>query len=216
VIAPVSGHVMRLIGQFAILALVALSAACGSAVRDGGGSTYLVVDQLEAGPGGSRSGPAPPTFTAVLQSDVLTSVISPSPCTTATPCPTVFADFGQVTLRISPKDVALVPTTNNEVTISRYHVDYVRSDGHNTPGVDVPYSFDGASTGTVPATGQLILVFELVRQAAKRESPLAELIESPQIITALAQITFYGRDITGHDVSTSASMSVDFGNFADR
>ena len=208
---------MRLFGRLVIPGLVMLSAACSSAVRQGSGSAYVVVDLLQAGSRGSRSGPlTTPIFAGALNSDVVTNVTSPTPCTPVAPCPTVFADFGQVTLSLAPKDVSLTPTTNNQVTISRYHVDFIRADGRNMPGVDVPYSFDGAATGTVPASGQLILVFELVRHTAKLESPLVELEIDPRVISTLAQITFYGRDLTGHDVSATGSISVDFGNFADR
>src|SRR5262249_30696963 len=156
------------------------------------GPAYLVIDQLLAGAGGTRNGPlATPVFTGTLQSDVLTNVISPAPCTTATPCPSVFDDFGQVTLRLSAKDVAVAPTTNNEITITRYHVEFIRADGRNQQGVDVPFSFDGGATGTVPANGQLLLVFELVRHTAKEETPLVQLRDSLQVISTLAQITFY-------------------------
>ena len=61
------------------------------------------------------------------------------------------------------------PTTNNEVTINRVHVEYIRADGRNTPGVDVPYAFDSAVTGTIPAGGSLTIGFVLVRNAAKQE-----------------------------------------------
>ncbi len=35
------------------------------------------------------------------------------------------------------------PTSANFITVTRYHVKYVRTDGRNTQGVDVPYEFDG-------------------------------------------------------------------------
>ena len=40
----------------------------------------------------------------------------------------------------------------NAITITQYHVEYVRSDGRNTPGVDVPYAFDSAVGATVTGT----------------------------------------------------------------
>ena len=48
---------------------------------------------------------------------------------------------------------------------------YIRADGRNTPGVDVPYGFDGALTATV--SGSTTVGFELVRHIAKEEAPLA-------------------------------------------
>ena len=103
----------------------------------------------------------------------------------------------------------------NEVTITRYHVEYTRADGRNTPGADVPYSFDGAATGTIPAGGSLTLGFDLVRNVAKQESPLAQLRTSPNIITSIALVTFYGRDRVGNNVSVTGQIQIDFGNFGD-
>ena len=65
------------------------------------------------------------------------------------------------------------PTEVNAITITRYHVEYIRADGRNTPGVDVPYGFDGAVTVTVSAT--TTFGFQLVRVVAKEESPLVQL-----------------------------------------
>ena len=107
------------------------------------------------------------------------------------------------------------PTTNNEVTVTRYHVEYTRADGRNTPGADVPYPFDGAATGTIPAGGSLTLGFDLVRNVAKQESPLAQLRTSPNIITSIALVTFYGRDRVGNNVSVTGQIQIDFGNFGD-
>jgi hypothetical protein len=35
------------------------------------------------------------------------------------------------------------------------------------------------------------------------------------IITTIAEITFYGRDQVGHEVSATGRITVEFGNFAD-
>jgi hypothetical protein len=200
-----------------MLAVIGLSASCGNVVRQGRAPVYLVIDQLQSVAGGSTAG----TPSAFLLSDVLGSRTSPAPCTSTAPCPTVFDDSGTVALRLSLKDLgtATSPTTastNNEVTINRYHVTYRRADGRNTPGVDVPYGFDGAVTGTVPAGGNMSLGFELVRHAAKEEAPLMQLVYNANTITTIADVTFYGRDQVGNDVSVTGSIQVDFGNFGDR
>ena len=106
------------------------------------------------------------------------------------------------------------PTQNQYITIDRYHIRYFRADGRNVQGVDVPYEFDGAFTTTVGAINPQP-VFTMVRNTAKNEAPLAALKSSRVIITILAEITFYGRDQTGHEVSAMARASIDFGNFAD-
>jgi hypothetical protein len=195
-----------------LAALVAGSISCGDVVRDSRSPVFLVIDVLT----GSRGAVTPGTGTTILISDVITNVIAPAPCSAASPCPTIFGDTGSVTLRAPLKDVTgLAPTTNNEVTITRYHVEYTRADGRNTPGVDVPYPFDGAATGTITAGGSLTLGFELVRNVAKQESPLAQLRTSPNIITSIARVTFYGQDRVGNNVSVTGQIQIDFGNFGD-
>ena len=119
--------------------------------------------------------------------------------------------------RSEPKNTVglATPTTNNEVTVTRYHVTYRRADGRNTPGVDVPYGFDGAVTVTVPIGAGATVGFELVRHTAKEESPLVQLIGSRTIITTLAEVTFYGKDRVGNDITVSGTIQIDFGNFGD-
>src|SRR5262245_50756704 len=169
------------------IALIAVSASCGDVVRQGRSPVYLVIDQLLATPGGASS---TGTKENVLKSDV--AVNSPAPCSMATPC--IYNDSGAVELRALQKNVSATgPTSNSEVTINRYHVAYRRADGRNTPGVDVPYAFDGAATGTTVG-GQLKLTFEMVRHVAKLESPLIELETNAAVITTIAEVTFYGRD----------------------
>ena len=204
-------HTIRLL--IASLALLATSPQALVA-REGRSPVYLVIDSLQAAQGNKPTSLGNPLF-----SDVLTNVITPAPCTATAPCPTVFSDLGSVVLRLSPKVVSLptVPlTTNNQVTITRYHISYQRADGRNTPGVDVPYGFDGAITATVPTDSAATMGFELVRHVAKEESPLVQLIANPQIITAIAEITFYGRDQVGNDISVTGSISIEFGNFGDQ
>ena len=190
--------------RMAVLTLAAASASCGSAVREGTGTSFLVIGSLEG-----ASGAEPDAFGGLLQSDVVTVVNNR---------PTVFSDNGRVTFRLALKDPGpagspLEPTQNQAITVNRYRVRFVRSDGRNTPGVDVPYGFDGAFTLTV--TGESQATFELVRHVAKAEAPLGALANNFTVISTVAEITFFGRDLTGHEVSVVGHLTVDFGNFAD-
>jgi hypothetical protein len=200
--------VMRLVAMFG---LAAAGVSCGDVVRQSRAPVLLVIDLLQGSAGNTTPGP----FGSPLVSDVLTNVTSPAPCTPQSPCATVFNDLGQVVLRLVPKDVinTTSPSTNNAVTITRYRVVYRRTDGRNTQGVDVPYAFDGGVTGTVSPQGTATLAFELVRHTAKKESPLVQLIENPTIIATIAEITFYGQDQVGNDVSATGMLQVNFGNF---
>jgi len=200
----------RSLTSILVFGLAAAAASCGEVVRQGQSPVLLVIDRLE----GSSGSTTPEPFSNPLYSDVLTRVTSPAPCTPEAPCYTIFSDAGRVTLRLIPKDITgPEPSSNNAVTITRYRVRYIRADGRNTPGVDVPYGFDGAATGTVPADGDLDLSFELVRHVAKQEAPLATLVTDSSTISTLAEVTFFGRDQVGNDISVTGMIQVNFGNF---
>jgi hypothetical protein len=187
------------LGLVALLA--AASSSCGDVVRQGEGSSYLIVDSLLAAPGAE-----PDDMGGNLLSDVITIVDD---------VPSVYNDVAEVTFRLGMKDPALAasPSQANWITVNRYRVRFTRADGRNTPGVDIPYGFDGAMTVTVRDSSTM--GFEIVRHTAKREAPLRALGFSGTIIQTIAEVTFYGRDQTGREVSVTASILVDFGNFAD-
>jgi hypothetical protein len=190
------------------------AASCGDVATSGRAPVYLIIDQLSAIRGGGLDDKPQNT----LLSDVLTLVTKPDPCSATSPCPTVFNDMGEVAFHLSQKDITSFagPTSNNQVTINRYHVTFRRADGRNTPGVDVPYGYDGAFTVTVPPTGQATAGFELVRHTSKEESPLVQLVNNGTIISTIAEVTFYGQDAVGNEIQATGSILVDFGNFADR
>jgi len=48
-----------------------------------------------------------------------------------------------------------------------------------------------------------------------KEAPLRALATNPDIISTIADVTFYGHDQAGNDVSATGSITVDFGNFGD-
>jgi hypothetical protein len=199
----------------ATLGVAMASLSCGSVVRNGSSPMFLVINTLQGQRGGATLG----TLGTPLDSSVLTFVTSPAPCTAATPCPTYFSDVGQVVLALVAKNLGTntaapsSPSTNNEVTITRYHVAYARADGLNTPGVDVPYPFDGAVTGTIQVGGSLTLGFELVRIVAKQEPPLAALAQTTNVLTTIASVTFYGRDLVGNEIQATGTIQIDFGTF---
>jgi hypothetical protein len=192
-----------------VAALAAATVSCGNA-RDGRSPVFLGIDSLSG-----ASGATPTKFTSPMISDIQSDVTSGGACTVTSPCSTFFNDLGQAVLRVVPKDVTspTAPTTNNDVTITRYHVSYRRADGHNTQGVDVPFGFDGAATATVAGNGSTTVGFELVRNVAKEESPLVQLLTSNEIITVFADVTFYGTDRAGNAISVMGTIQIDFGSF---
>jgi hypothetical protein len=187
-----------------LAAFVVLSASCGELTRQGTGSSYLTIEALEA-----ASGADPTEFGGDLASDVLTVVED---------VPTVFADPGRVNFALRMKDAGPAgsptqPTSANAITITRYRVQYIRSDGRNVQGVDVPYAFEGAFTVTVSDTAEA--TFTLVRVQAKAEAPLASLVSSAVALSTIAEITFYGHDQTGREVTAVGRIGVSFANWGD-
>ena len=205
---------MQLLSRLCLVTVLAVaSTSCGS-VAEGQGPSFLVIDSLQ----GIRGNTTPGTPSTTLTSDVITNVSSPAPCTAAQPCPTMFGDSGEATMRVVMKDAGAAapstPSALNHITLERYRVDYVRADGRNTPGVDVPYGFDGAIRVTIqdsPTT----FGFQLVRNQAKDEAPLVFLRSNGAIVTTLAKITFFGRDQNGNEISIVGELTINFGNFGD-
>jgi len=179
------------------------ASSCTQGQLQGQASSYVIIDSL-----GAASGSEPDKFSNKLASDVTTGG-------------GVIEDLGQGNFHLAMKDpgsldTPLVPSQTNLVTLTRYHVRYIRSDGRNTPGVDVPYPFDGAMTLTVDETG-VTGVFVLVRVQAKLEAPLMALRGGGGVvaISTLAEITFFGHDQAGREVSVTGMISVNFADWAD-
>jgi len=184
------------------VALAGGAASCSSHVREGRSPSYLIVNSVLAASGTDQ------TFGNTLESDVLTKN-------------SVFSDSGQATMTLALKDIGppanpAAPTTNNFVTLTRYHVEYRRSDGRNAQGVDVPFAFDGASTATITDSATSFN-FTLVRLQAKLEAPLVNLAGhgGAGVISTIADVTFYGTDQAGNEVQATGSISVNFADWAD-
>jgi hypothetical protein len=197
----------------ALAAAVAFHAGCTSTQTDGVSPSYLIVNSLEA-----ASGAEPDDFGGTLASDVITLVSSGSGTGKVA---TVFADLGEVNFSLGLKDPGsatspTVPSTSNFITVDRYHVQFIRADGRNTPGVDVPYAFDGAFTVTVSGSGATASL-TIVRIQAKEEAPLRALAGNggAQAISTIAEVTFYGHDQAGREVSAVARISVNFADWGD-
>jgi hypothetical protein len=180
------------------MALAALGvSACGSGTaREGQASSYLIVERLVM---------AADSEGAPFESDVIGDE-------------GIFEDGASVILSAAMRDVTNPngPTTNNLITVNRYRVTFRRSDGRNTPGVEVPYAFDGAVTATVAPGSSVTIPFVMVRIQAKLEAPLIALRfhGGALAISTIADVTFYGVDQAGREVSVTGSTSVNFADWA--
>jgi hypothetical protein len=188
----------------AVLLAALVLPSCSEGIRTGQSPALLVITSLTGSKGGgSNSG----TQSTNLASDVVTLV---PPLTGRA---TIFADNGQATLQLQMRDAALAPSPVNAITLTQYHVTFLRADGRNTPGLDVPYGFDGVLTSTIANSGSVN--FTLVRVQAKSEAPLAALANNFQVISMIAEVTFYGHDQNGRAVSVSGRLNVDFSDWGD-
>lgn len=210
--ATFAGHTARLL---VFASAVTLLTSCGDLNRSGKSPSYLIIDSLTA-----SSGAQPGNFGDQLNSDVQT-LVPQQIAGAVVRVPTVFNDLGSAQIRFALKNAGTValpnsPTTINQVTLTRYHVEFKRADGRNEPGRDVPFGFDGGVTKTVNAAG-VSVTFDIVRHTNKEEPPLRNLIGAggQNQINTIAEITFYGKDQAGNDVSVTGTITVNFADFGD-
>jgi hypothetical protein len=187
--------IVRLVVAGAIVGSVGCG---GELLRTGRAPVYLVVTGVQAQPQGGET-------SNFLQSDVRSGQ------------GVAFNDNVIVTITVQSKNPAVEATAINAVTLTRYHVEFRRTDGRNRPGVDVPFGFDGALSTTVTSGSSGDVTFELVRHQAKFEAPLTHLAGFGDVgfLSTIADITIYGRDQNGNQVQVSAAIDVHFADFAD-
>ena len=188
-------HILSTVSRLAAAAVVAVtSASCGSELlRTGRAPVYLSILEMGTAEGSN------------LLSDVATAE------------GTIFNDVGVATIAAELKNPSGETTAIQSVTITRYRVSFRRADGRNTPGVDVPFGFDGATSVTIPAGDSGDVTFDIVRHASKAEPPLRNLrgLGGQLVISTVAEVTFFGRDQNGNEVTVTGFMDVTFGDFPD-
>jgi hypothetical protein len=106
----------------------------------------------------------------------------------------------------------------NDVTLTQYQVNYVRSDGLSQQGVDVPFSISGSLSLLVPSGGTGAVSIVVVRHQAKAEPPLSNLVTGTGgagVLTVIAHITIFGQTTAGQVVQATGSLQINFANFGD-
>ena len=197
------GFVRAGVAGLALVAAVTLP-GCTKQQLQGSSASYLIIESFTA-----SVGTEPDKELGTLDSDVVTGG-------------GVIADIGRARFQLGLKDPGTpvdpsMPTSANFITIYRYNVKYVRSDGRNVQGVDVPWSFDAGTSVTVGIGSGFLATVTLVRPQAKLDAPLRALVgNGGQVaITTTAEVTFFGRDQSGRDVVAKGYMTVNFADFAD-
>jgi hypothetical protein len=147
-----------------------------------------------------------------LQSDVL--YVDPSDPTNTS----IIADSASVTFsaQLLDPDSITGPSYLNNITVTRYVVTFTRSDGKNAEGVDVPYTFEGSLTTQVAIDSTVTASFIIVREVAKNEPPLVDLVFGTEegVIQTTARIDFYGHDQANRNVQATGYLTVFFANYA--
>lgn len=190
----VFSNAMRLGTAWRAVALAALLVlpGCTAQQKQGDSSSYLVIQSLKAAPGAE-----PDSLDTVLASDVRTF-------------DTAYSDPAVVSLKLAMKDPGFSAGPSNFVTVTRYRVKYISSNGG-----PVPDAFEGAATFTVSDTASGTIT--LVRAQAKAVSPLLDLAGKggASFLPVVAQVTFIGNDQAGREVSVIGSITINFADWAD-
>jgi hypothetical protein len=134
----------------------------------------------------------------------------------------IINDNGVVEIYALPIDPFLAQnqiTPYMDVLIDQIDVEFKRTDGRNTEGVDVPYRFSQPVSMMAQINLLTKIPFVLIRHVAKMEAPLLALREVPSevvVLQLIAMVTIHGKDLGGHRVApVTGYISVWCANFAD-
>lgn len=132
----------------------------------------------------------------------------------------VYADTATATLQaklLNPEPLIPQASQYTSIIVTRYVVSYSRSDGQNTPGVDVPYSFEGSLSTLIEIDATVDIPIVIVREVAKLESPLFDLRAGGDegVLQVTATIDFYGHDLVNNAVKATGYLNIFFGDYID-
>ena len=121
---------------------------------------------------------------------------------------------------------------NNHVYLDSYRIRFFRTDGRNVEGVDVPYTITGPLSMRIhtPSSGteqEVSVNVTAVRHQAKLEPPLRTMSGGPTVtlpgfgrsgsivLTTIAEVTVFGRTLTGSSLTATGQIQVTFADFVD-
>ncbi len=193
-------NMKKAFGTTVLLAAFLLLISCNPVENDSRSASLLIVQSIL----GQDSEGANANF---LQSDVVLANGS------------VRADSITATLRVDTVDPDPVLGTSqfNDVVLTRYLVSFTRTDGKGVPGQDVPYPFEGSLSTVITVGASTSLSLVLVREVAKLEPPLVELVDlgAEVVLACTAKIEFYGHDLASREVKATGYLTVYFANYVD-
>ena len=144
------------------------------------------------------------------------------------------ADDATLSINIFQKNPNITAASPNQhVQLESYRIRYFRTDGRNTEGVDVPFSFSGPLAARIhtPSQGteqEIDVNVTVVRPQAKIEPPLRNMVgttiplppppaqvnvNGAGVMTVIAEITVYATVLSGERLSASGRLQVTFADF---
>jgi hypothetical protein len=194
-----------------LLAVMLVSYACTSVEDSTRTGTLLVVNSVTGFAGGEQGEESTPLLSDTCDNSD-GEPQDPDLCT-------VFNDNAEIDFAVQFLQNPPAPGGSfiNDMVVNRYRVDYIRPNGRNTPGVDVPFGIDGTMNIRVPVNGTANASIVVVRHEAKREPPLSNLDIEPGegVLTANAQMKFFGQDLAGRTASAIGFLEIHFANYGE-
>ena len=192
-------QVMKLLG----LAVLAIGlTACNPMENESESASRLVVERMQ----GTN---VEDQVSDYIQSDVI--VVKSG-------AETIVADIGFATMscRLLAPASTMGASTWNDIAVTRYVVSYSRTDGRNTPGLDVPYPFEGNLSAVFKVGFSQEIAFVIVREVAKEEAPLIGLrtFGAEGVLQVTAKVEFYGHDMANKAVKATGYIPIFFANYA--
>jgi hypothetical protein len=202
---------MKLAAPLAIVAGLLSSGCVPAFVQDSEADVIMRITGLRGDPGSEDQ-----TEGVVLLSDT---------------CCAIFNDNIIITLDSILKNPNN-PNVNafSDITLERYELRYIRSDGRNVEGVDVPFHISGPLSSVLLEVGATVEVaFVGVRHQAKLEPPLKNLegnfpndsgtaitgtiFSGAGIISTIGEVTVHGRTTSGQAVRAVGRIQIVFADF---
>jgi hypothetical protein len=198
-----------------LLALILFTYACTQVEEDAGRTGSLLVVNSVTGFAGGENGEEGTPLLSDTCDNSSSEPQDPDLCSVAND--NAELEFGNQFLQIGPGAGLGGPTFLNDIVVNRYRVDYIRPNGRNTPGVDVPFGIDGTMNMRVPSNGTAAVSIVVVRHQAKKEPPLSNLDieQGEEVLTANAQMQFFGQDLAGRTASALGFLEIHFANYGE-
>ena len=196
-------HLKRIFGTAVLLAASVFLTSCNPVENETESASLLIVESLT---GLSMAG----IEGFFLQSDVL--IQDAATGVTSVRADSAAASFRAATLDPNP---LLGESPYNDIQLTRYVVRYVRADGQNREGVDVPYTFEGSLSALIRIGVSTTVSFVIVREVAKQEPPLLNLRAAypGDVLNVTAKVDFYGHDLANKAVKATGMLPITFANY---